>query len=86
LAADSVLNVGHEKALPITYTTGTQYSLTDVAGQLPSYWVGKQAYSVTFGEGATKRDLILVPFADAGQAASPLQVWLPFKLATTAKK
>lgn len=86
LAVDSVLNVGHEKALPITYTTGTQYSVTDVAGQLPNYWVGKQVYSVTFGEGATKRDLILVPFADAGQAASPLQVWLPFKLATTAKK
>ena len=78
LAVDSVLNVGHEKALPVYFTGGIKYTATDAARLLPKYWVGKQAYAISLGEGATKQDLILVPFADAGQSASPLQVWVPY--------
>jgi DUF1680 family protein len=43
---------------------------------LPKQWIGKQAYSYLLDH---KNQLILVPFADAGQTGASLKVWMPIK-------
>jgi DUF1680 family protein len=77
LAVDSALNAGREKALPVYFGGNTNYTLADAGSLLPKYWVGRQAYTITTGGDKTKQ-LVLVPFADAGQGTSPLQVWVPY--------
>jgi DUF1680 family protein len=50
---------------------------------LPKDWIGKQSYSVSITSGekdSTKKELILVPFADASQTGAALQVWLPLSV------
>jgi DUF1680 family protein len=46
---------------------------------LPEQWIGKQAYSVNVVK-PIKRQLILVPFADAGQTGGVIKVWLPMSV------
>lgn len=77
LALDSTLNAGHESSLPVYYNASNTYTVTDASSTLPGYWVGRQAYAVTPGNGKGQ-PFILVPFADAGQEAAPLQVWIPY--------
>ncbi len=43
---------------------------------LPKQWIGKQAYSYLLDH---KNQLVLVPFADAGQTGASLKVWMPIK-------
>jgi DUF1680 family protein len=43
---------------------------------LPKQWIGKQAYSYLLDH---KNQLVLVPFADAGQTGTSLKVWMPLK-------
>lgn len=81
LALDSTLNAGYESALPVYYNASATYTATDASSKLPGYWVGRQAYAVTPGNG---KPFILVPFADAGQEAAPLQVWIPYTAAGVA--
>ncbi|MBL0147142.1 MAG: glycoside hydrolase family 127 protein [Chitinophagaceae bacterium] len=50
---------------------------------LPKQWIGKQVYSVKLA--TTKKDtpsqnLLLVPFADAGQNNGTVKVWLPLHI------
>jgi DUF1680 family protein len=43
---------------------------------LPKQWIGKQAYTYMMDH---NNQLVLVPFADAGQTGASLKVWLPLK-------
>ncbi len=43
---------------------------------LPKQWIGKQAYSYMLDH---KNQIVLVPFADAGQTGASLKVWMPLK-------
>jgi len=50
------------------------------AGVLPKEWIGKQAYKVNIvaaDKNAGKQQLVLVPFADAGQTGGEVKVWMP---------
>ncbi len=77
LAVDSVLNAGQASVLPASFNTGSKLTIAEAGNRLPKTWVGKQAYIVSSGNINDSRQLILVPFADAGQQSSSLQVWLP---------
>ncbi len=77
LAVDSLLNVGRSINVSANFTDARKLTVEDVAINLPRYWVGRQAYSVSREDIKKKEVLVLVPFADAGQQASPLQVWVP---------
>lgn len=45
--------------------------------KFPGSWVGSQAYS--FMEHGNKKEILLVPYADAGQDGSFVSTWLPAK-------
>ena len=71
LALESTLNRGVvdlQAAGPRT----AQLKLTDVAGQLPATWAGKQAYRMEGLVAGKPKELVLVPFADA----RTYRVWL----------
>jgi DUF1680 family protein len=78
LAVDSTLNAGDIKALPVVYNSGTGFTIRDATANLPTNWVGKQAWYIGVDNIKQTRALLLVPFADAGQQSSSVQVWLPF--------
>lgn len=47
---------------------------------LPKGWIGKQLYTVPIAESdTTKREIVLVPYADASQTGGDIQVWLPLR-------
>jgi DUF1680 family protein len=73
LAADSLF--GDFKNLSVNQSSASQLKRTYNA--LPAGWEGTQAYSVT-GEDAVgnKKEITLVPFADASQKGSYVSVWL----------
>jgi DUF1680 family protein len=71
LALDSAVNRGladMQAAGPRT----AQVKLIDVSDQLPTTWIGKQAYRMEGLVAGKPRDLVLVPFADA----RTYRVWL----------
>jgi len=71
LALESALNRGVvdlQAAGPRT----AQLKLTDVAGELPATWAGKQAYRMEGLVAGKPKELVLVPFADA----RTYRVWL----------
>ena len=71
LALESTLNRGVvdlQAAGPRT----AQLKLTDVAGELPATWAGKQAYRMEGLVAGKPKELVLVPFADA----RTYRVWL----------
>ena len=71
LALESTLNRGVvdlQAAGPRT----SQLKLTDVAGELPATWAGKQAYRMEGLVAGKPKELVLVPFADA----RTYRVWL----------
>ncbi|HEY4936312.1 MAG TPA: hypothetical protein VII44_07020, partial [Puia sp.] len=74
LSVDSSLN----RINPV-YISGKQLQnrkiiLNDDVSVLPDRWIGRQAYSFMEGNG---NNLVLVPFADAGQTGAKTQVWIP---------
>jgi uncharacterized protein len=55
--------------------------LRDRSSILPSIWIGHQVYELTASNSSTqKKNVLLVPFADAGQTGKDLKVWLPVKV------
>jgi len=46
------------------------------ADVLPKQWIGTQAYTLNVLD-TTKKQLVLVPFADASQTGGAVKVWLP---------
>lgn len=79
LAADSLLNAGRLISVTKAFTNPGNLTVKDATGMLPAYWVGKQAFAVSREDIKRKEELILVPFADAGQEAAPLEVWIPYE-------
>lgn len=75
LAIDSLLNIGKQGVL--NNEIRGQFTIQDATDALPKYWVGKQAYKVSKQDIKRTEQFILVPFADAGQQASSLAVWVP---------
>lgn len=54
--------------------TGAQPDSSNHAEQLPKEWFGKQAYKINDRQG---NDIMLVPYAEAGQKEGNVSVWLP---------
>lgn len=77
LAVDSSLNGGAANAMPLTYKSSTTFTARDVNNLLPKNWVGRQAYAVSSNTIKQGQQLVLVPFADAGQQSAGVQVWIP---------
>jgi DUF1680 family protein len=53
-------------------------------GALPEHWIGKQAYTLNVfdkNKNLTKDQLVIVPFADAGQTGGTVAVWMKLKMA-----
>lgn len=83
LAFDAALNKGLQldnackTDAPCAMASGLQLAAPKQV--LPNGWVGQQAFSVTVTNagGNGPRTLVLVPFADAGQTAGAIKVWLP---------
>ncbi len=80
LALDQSINPGLGSLSGLVYAggkhPGDSVILKDAGDQLPADWDWKQAYSIAFRVQNKKRNLLLVPFAEAGQASAPVAVWL----------
>jgi uncharacterized protein len=76
LAFDEVLNprTTLETTENRTFTTFENKTISNV---LPKQWIGKQVYEVKTKDNQT---INLVPFADAGQTAGEVKVWLPLNV------
>ncbi len=85
LAVDSVLNPSYKNSSSVYFNRNAEIEVKDVNNILPNGWVGKQAYAVTLEINKQKQQLVLVPFADAGQQSSRLQVWIPWSNSVVAK-
>jgi DUF1680 family protein len=76
LAFDEVLNprTTLETTENRTFTTFENKTISNV---LPKQWIGNQVYEVKTKDNQT---INLVPFADAGQTAGEVKVWLPLNV------
>lgn len=76
LAFDEVLNprTTLETTENRTFTTFENKTISNV---LPKQWIGKQVYEVKTKD---NQAINLVPFADAGQTAGEVKVWLPLNV------
>ena len=73
LALDELLNPG-VNVETARVKSSAKLSFKSAADRLPRTWFGKQAYAV-FSESEGK-DIVFVPFMDAGQTRSKYNVWL----------
>lgn len=86
LALDSLLNIEVLKKFRLSSEQKLvveEPSCKSDTALLPSGWIGKQAYTVSITDKksvAGKPQLVLVPFADAGQTGGTLKVWMPLNL------
>ncbi|MBO0931966.1 glycoside hydrolase family 127 protein [Fibrella aquatilis] len=73
LSLDALLN-----KLPVEPTAVqlTGQSLRPVQATLPTGWIGTQTYGVSATVGDRQQELVLVPYADAGQTGGASAVWL----------
>jgi DUF1680 family protein len=74
LAVDKGLNPGIDTTAPIRYAAGTP--ITDAKASLPADWGWKEAFYIDAKVGNTKKKIVVVPFAEAGQKAGPIEVWI----------
>jgi DUF1680 family protein len=74
LAFDQLLNNG--TAPGSLQFTGNTATLIDVKGRLPFDWSWKQAYATELQINHKPKQVILVPFSEAGQKATELEVWI----------
>lgn len=89
LALDESLS--RNEALPAESTSKIKWDVqqiitSGITGYLPATWIGKQAFTVLVSSAKlkTKKQLILVPYADASQAGGKINVWLPVQKSKTA--
>ena len=73
-AIDKGLNHGVDSLAQIKYTK--LELLTDEQKSLPESWTWKEAYSLPMTVNGKLQQVILVPFAEAGQSASDIEVWI----------
>jgi uncharacterized protein len=76
LSADSSLNRTNPLTIIPKQLQLPKIILSENSSVLPDGWIGSQAYSFAEGNGS---NLVLVPFADAGQTGSKTQVWIPLQ-------
>jgi DUF1680 family protein len=76
LSADSSLNRTNPLSIIPKQLQLPKIILSENTSVLPDGWIGNQAYSFAEGNGS---ELVLVPFADAGQTGSKTQVWIPLR-------
>ena len=86
LALDKALNPGVDTLSNIHYAGATLGSgriaaagalrLTDASAALPASWGWKEAFYLDAKIGATSKNVILVPFAEAGQTTGDVAVWV----------
>jgi DUF1680 family protein len=74
-AIDDGLNSGLDSLTHIVYQK-TNLTLTDEKAKLPSDWIWKEAYSLDMQVNDKSRKVILVPFSEAGQKSSNINVWI----------
>lgn len=75
LAIDQSLNRGVD-SLGLITSTNNNYTTERAQNELPGDWQRKQAYSLTLKYDKQPKKIILVPFAEAGQSGSNLEVWI----------
>jgi hypothetical protein len=51
-------------------------TLTDEKSLLPAGWGWKEAYSLQMNVGSKMQKVVIVPFSEAGEDASPIAVWI----------
>ncbi len=92
LAFDSSLNTDVLKTYPLGFDQKLLIEepvAKNNAGLLRPEWIGQQAYTANIIDKknpATKKQLVLVPFADASQTAGEIKVWLPLILESIDQK
>ncbi len=74
LAIDKGLNPGIGVLANVRYVGGGMFH--DAAAALPPDWGWKQAYYMDAKANHLKKRLVLVPFAEAGQKAGEVMVWM----------
>jgi DUF1680 family protein len=74
LAIDKGLNPGIGVLANVRYVGGGMFH--DATATLPPDWGWKQAYSMDAKVGHLTKRLVLVPFAEAGQKAGEVMVWI----------
>ena len=86
LALDSLLNI--EVLKKVRLSSDQKPVVEKPSGKsdatlLPTDWIGKQAYAIDIinkNRAVKKQQLILVPFADAGQTGGAIKVWMPLSI------
>jgi DUF1680 family protein len=74
LAVDKGLNAGIDSFNTVTYTNSK--SLTDAGAALPADWEWKEAFYLDAKVNDSSHKIVLVPFAEAGQKANEIEVWI----------
>lgn len=74
LAMDAVFDPDYKDASPVSLNKDMKFAIKNASYILTKGWIGKQAYSII--SGTDKKQIILVPFADAGQQSTRQQVWI----------
>jgi hypothetical protein len=77
LAIDKGLNSGIRSFDAVTYTNNRQLTGADTA--LPADWEWKEAFYMDARVNNVPQKLVLVPFAEAGQKAGEVEVWMARK-------
>jgi hypothetical protein len=74
MAVDQLLNpsIGSQKEVNAI----NNETLTDAKASLPRDWDWKQAYDVQMKVNDKPQKVVLVPFSEAGQKASEIEVWV----------
>ena len=73
-AIDKGLNPGVDSLNHIRYTNLDL--LTNEQNSLPESWTWKEAYALPMNVNGKAQKVILVPFAEAGQSAADIEVWI----------
>jgi len=77
LSADSSMNMGYPMSISLKNLQSPELILKENSSAIPSGWIGTQAYSLVKTDGMNiQNNLVLVPFADAGQTGAKSQVWI----------
>jgi DUF1680 family protein len=75
LAVDQSLNSGADSINKISFETNV-FMLAAAKNRLPAVWKSRQAYSLTLLYDNKPKNIVLVPFAEAGQLGSNVAVWI----------
>jgi hypothetical protein len=74
LAIDRTLNAGIDSGSEVAYIDSTR--LTDAEAALPADWDWKEAFYLNANVDGSPKKVVLVPFAEAGQKAGEVAVWI----------